>query len=251
MFVTVTESKAGCQSNVENIGPVFRSCQQCSAFWAAPMATKKSSRYTPSDVPCGSSCSVCGGRVTLGGPIWLGPLSDNATLQGISAEVSRRGDSLPSKTKLNGLLDVISRELDVPLFHHLPTLCKVMNMACPPMDVVRSAIVRAGHRVSISHCNAESIKSDISQQHLFDILKWFRADQTPPPNPPKPAESLLATKPTIDKIDTKTVIEEARVKKAKARFVKVSGWGPKKRTASGAAPKSGNHKKEKETAATD
>ena len=65
----------------------------------------------------------------MAGPAWLGPLHDlevvNEALERLEETPSSRViEALHTKTKIHGLLTVVSEELpDVPLYYTLPDLC--------------------------------------------------------------------------------------------------------------------------------
>ena len=49
---------------------------------------------------------------------------------------------------------------DVPFFYQLDRLCSIMKVSVGKFVDFRSAILNAGFRVSISHCNKQAIKTD-------------------------------------------------------------------------------------------
>ncbi|KAI8831725.1 S-adenosyl-L-methionine-dependent methyltransferase [Chytridium lagenaria] len=60
---------------------------------------------------------------------------------------------------------------DYPLYYSLPSLCHVVHCTIPSFKVFCSAILNAGFKVSLSHCTANSIKTDAPVGLMWDILR--------------------------------------------------------------------------------
>ena len=59
---------------------------------------------------------------------------------------------------------------DVPFYYQLDRLCSVMKLTVGKFVDFRSAILNAGFRVSISHCNKQAIKTDAP----IEVIKHCR-----------------------------------------------------------------------------
>jgi hypothetical protein len=83
--------------------------------------------------------------------------------------------------------------MDVPLFYSLPGLCGTLHCVSPPQLAVRSALLHLGHRVSISHCDANAIKTDAPHHVVWDIMRtWVAANPVKYISPHSPAAPILA-----------------------------------------------------------
>lgn len=87
---------------------------------------------------------------------------------------------LGTKTQLHGLLTVVSEELpDIQLYYTLPDLCHALGCQSPPMNVIRSALVNAGYRVSQYHKEAQAIKTDAPNRIVWDIMRAWCKNHPP------------------------------------------------------------------------
>ena len=103
-------------------------------------------------------CPHCEGRLQIGGAIWHERIHDAEFLRTMTTHLSTEGEKLyTSCKKLTGLVAAISDEIhDVPLFHSLHQLSKVVACTSPNMQVMRSALINAGYKVSQSHVSTQA-----------------------------------------------------------------------------------------------
>ncbi|VDK58416.1 unnamed protein product [Anisakis simplex] len=74
--------------------------------------------------------------------------------------------------RLLGVLSVITEELpDVPLYYEHDQLMHTLKSPVPRVINVRSAILNAGFRCSIAHCNPKALKTDAPLTLLWDIVR--------------------------------------------------------------------------------
>lgn len=107
----------------------------------------------------------------MGGPIWTGPLHSPAFVQEVLDTAST---NLGTYKRIQGVLTMILEELqDVPLYYTLEKLSSTLHVENPPMPVIRSAILNAGYRVSYSHMNKTSIKTDAPSHVMWNIMRCW------------------------------------------------------------------------------
>lgn len=109
----------------------------------------------------------------MGGPIWSAPIHD---IDFVNNVLSNIRPTLGTFKRIQGVLCVIKEELhDVPLYYTLERLCGTLHVETPPMLIIRSAILNAGYRVSYTHMNRTSIKTDAPSNVIWDIMRcWER-----------------------------------------------------------------------------
>nr|CAD7397168.1 unnamed protein product [Timema poppensis] len=165
----------------------------------------------------------------IGGPIWSGPLHDTDFVVRLSKHIHT--STFGTLRRMEGVLAVISEELnDVPLYYTMDRLCSIVR--CQTMSIlsVRSAVLNAGYRVSYSHANRMSIKTDAPMYVLWDIIRYWESQ-----NPIKMerrqnvSEAILSKKQTI-KVDM-TVREDANPESRQLKLVRFQEnplryWGP-------------------------
>lgn len=139
--------------------------------------------------PVSPNCSICGSRFHVGGPIWAGPIHDAEFVQLAQQQLqksvrtvktdqgeSEEKSSFGTYRRMLGMLTVISEELlDVPLFYTPGQFTHLLKCVPPTFVSIRSAILNAGYRVSYSHTNPVSLKTDAPVDLLWDIMiTWNR-----------------------------------------------------------------------------
>lgn len=83
-------------------------------------------------------------------------------------------ENLNTFKRIQGVLRVIGEELtDVPLYYTLERLSGVIHVEMPAMLSFRSAILNAGYKVSFTHMNRTSIKTDAPAKVIWDIMRCW------------------------------------------------------------------------------
>ena len=59
----------------------------------------------------------------------------------------------------------------MPLYYEHDQLLHIVKCPVPKILVTRSAIINAGYRCSISHCNPRALKTDAPLSLLWDIVR--------------------------------------------------------------------------------
>lgn len=128
-------------------------------------------------------CEHCNSRFHVGGPIYNAPIHDFAFIDMLLKLIdSEPLCKLDTQSRIYGMLSVIREELiDVPLYYTLDHLCSVLKLQCIQIVKLRSALLHAGYRVSFSHANKTSIKTDAPAKVLWDILRnWAKINPIHP-----------------------------------------------------------------------
>ncbi|PHJ25977.1 trna (guanine -n)-dimethyltransferase [Cystoisospora suis] len=258
LFLQVFESPEGCK-DVHSNSAVVHQCIHCDFFRVIGLGAKalasskqsgtaepcsdrsagcrapkkRKSALLPED--CSGTCPECGGRLTIGGPFYSGPLYQQEFLHKCLGLCEVAKEVLPGLTmvpRIRGLLTAMSEELmDVPLYYHLPTLCNRMKLEMLKPALLKSALIRLGYRVSHFHRDPQAIKTDAPSTVVFDILRTHGRE-----HPPKhPGESTLLHKEIV----TQGIVL-APVSGATSPSTNVpkwlpnptSHWGPKSRATS-------------------
>ncbi|XP_033116946.1 tRNA (guanine(26)-N(2))-dimethyltransferase-like [Anneissia japonica] len=178
VFLRVYTSQATAKRSASKRALVYH-CTGCDSFHLQGLGKaisreKKEPRFTPATgPPCGQTCADCGSNFQVGGPMWRDPIHDVdfvqellGTLEMVPTEKYKRFK------KMKGTLTVITEELqDCPLYYTLSRLCNIIHCTCPSNVKFRSALLSAGHRVSITHTSAEAIKTDAPSSVIWDIMR--------------------------------------------------------------------------------
>ncbi|KAL1423411.1 hypothetical protein MTO96_021166 [Rhipicephalus appendiculatus] len=92
----------------------------------------------------------------------------------------------------------LMRNLRYPLYFLLDRLASTVRVSTPSMLNFRSALLNAGHRVSLSHACKNSIKTDAPMDFVWDIIRTWKL-QNPSKRPLEegsPGEYIMRTEPS-------------------------------------------------------
>lgn len=119
------------------------------------------------------ACDHCGWKHLFGGPIWTDPIHSVDFINKLQENFDDK--KFNTSRRIQGMLQIAKEELpDVPLYHHLDSLTKVLRCSLPSMAQARSAIMNAGYRVSYSHACKGSVKTDAPNSFMWNLLrKWI------------------------------------------------------------------------------
>jgi tRNA (guanine26-N2/guanine27-N2)-dimethyltransferase len=109
-------------------------------------------------VPLPGRCPVCGCRVNVGGPLWLGPIKDDDFVGSVTADVA--GGTFGSKKRALRLLETIGAEIDVPMYYDQHVLCRDMKATPTTISALIDALRGQGFRASRTHYSGIGFKTD-------------------------------------------------------------------------------------------
>lgn len=231
VFVKVFSSQIKCKANASKIGMLYQ-CTGCESMNMQPLCTKKpSGSYKVSSAPCVDQlCKHCRHKHHVGGPIWLDPLHDQTFVAELLCNSSKI--NLGTSKRIEGVLNVVHEELDVPLYYTLDRLMSIVRCHTPSMLMFRSALLNAGYNVSYSHANKISIKTNAPNEVIWDIVRAWEKEH------PIKREKLATDSPGLNILNTPsntevsftihTLANPASRQKHLSRFQQnpTVNWGP-------------------------
>ncbi|XP_062400236.1 tRNA (guanine(26)-N(2))-dimethyltransferase [Sardina pilchardus] len=244
VFVRVRTGQAKVKNSASKQALVYN-CVGCGSFHLQRMGKRmshgKNMKYSAATgPPVGPNCEHCGQRHQLGGPIWAEPLHDVEFVQKVLSAVSGNPSRFGTSKRIEGMLSMMTEELpDVPLYYTMDHLSSTVHCNTPALLQFRSALLHAGHRVSLSHACKNALKTDAPPAVLWDIMRcWEKA------NPVKrerlsetsPAFRILSTEPTLQACFE--VRDDANPQSRRRHLVRFqenpqANWGPKARAKAG------------------
>ncbi|XP_069051762.1 tRNA (guanine(26)-N(2))-dimethyltransferase isoform X1 [Lepisosteus oculatus] len=244
VFVRVRTGQARVKSSASKQALVYN-CTGCGSFHLQRLGKRTSQgnqmKYSAaSGPPVGPNCEHCGYKHHLGGPIWAEPIHSPEFVQKVLSAVSANPSRFATSRRIEGILSVITEELeDVPLYYTLDSLSSTVHCNTPSLLQARSALLHAGHRVSLSHACKNALKTDAPASALWDIMRcWEKM------NPVKreklsetsPAFHILSTAPVLQACFT--VREDANPQSRRRHLTRFqenpqANWGPKARAKAG------------------
>lgn len=126
VFVKVFSSQIKCKENATKIGMVYQ-CTGCETITTQSLCYKKSSGgYKLTSSPyVDQFCKICNYKHHEGGPIWLGPLHDQHFVSDLLCNLNEM--KLGTLKRIEGVLNVIHEELDIPLYYTLNRLMSIIR----------------------------------------------------------------------------------------------------------------------------
>lgn len=165
LFVKVSKSPLEAKQSIGRKSIVL-SCKQCRSFILQSLVHH--SEFS-------NSCSICGGKFQLGGPIWSDSIYDASFVKTILDKLDNDTLVLNTKPRIQGMLNVLIEELDTPFYLSVSHLSKTLHCTCPPLILVKSALLNSNYQVSITHCDPLGIKTTAPLSVLWDIMKeWIK-----------------------------------------------------------------------------
>uniref|UniRef100_A0AAQ5YXZ2 tRNA (guanine(26)-N(2))-dimethyltransferase n=1 Tax=Amphiprion ocellaris TaxID=80972 RepID=A0AAQ5YXZ2_AMPOC len=164
------------------------------------------------------------------------PIHDLAFVQKVLSGVSGNPSRFGTSKRIEGVLSMVTEELeDAPLYYTVDSLSSTVHCNTPPLLQFRSALLHAGHRVSLSHACKNAIKTDAPPAAVWDIVRcWEQANPVKREklSPTSPAFKILSTKPSLEACFT--VREDANPQSRKRHLTRFQEnpqafWGPKAR----------------------
>lgn len=135
-------------------------------------------KFTAPSVSSGisSECPICGGSMCMGGPIWTGPLIGEGVADSLLDDLANGDGNFKMRDRVEALIRLLENEVSgVPLFLHLPSMCKTLNVKMPPTASIRAALQAKGYKVSHSHVDPSSLKTTAPTALVWDILRiWAK-----------------------------------------------------------------------------
>ena len=115
-------------------------------------------------------CDVCGSRLFVGGPLWLGELADASFCDEMLA--MSESSALSSDRRLIRIIRLVRGEVGLsPSFYGIDALCSRLRVASLPTGEVLSAIRDAGFEATRTHFDERGVKTDASITELEKVLK--------------------------------------------------------------------------------
>mmetsp|Transcript_12381 Transcript_12381/g.40751 ORF Transcript_12381/g.40751 Transcript_12381/m.40751 type:complete len:565 (-) Transcript_12381:377-2071(-) len=247
VFVRVYTSAAKVKASSSKLSHVYQ-CTGCDSFVTHPVGrinaktggSGQPSRSLPNHSPdLGATCSDCGWRWQMGGPIWSDPIHDQEWVTALLEHMEQYHESYEGYGKVHALLTNVSEELtDCPLYVSLHNMTHTLRCSAPPAALFKSALINAGYRVSGSHASPLALKSDAPMEVLWDVFRhWIKDHPVKEISEKTPGQAILAKEPKLQANFCRAAGSTSKAKEEGiARFPvnPEDHWGPKSRA--GRAP---------------
>lgn len=207
IFVRIHSSALNAKFSASKQALVY-SCVNCKAFHIQKLGKHSNEnlaegekpadparvKFTPATgPPVGPRCTDCGAVFKIGGPIWAGALHDPVFAQRCHDYTKANTHRFRTHERMLGMLEMATHELPTPLYFSPPAMSNVLHTSTPKSDLIISALVNAGYKVSETHCSAGSMKTNAPMTFLWDIMRAFVClPETEPPKTMTLPKAVLA-----------------------------------------------------------
>ncbi|KAM4887682.1 tRNA (guanine(26)-N(2))-dimethyltransferase isoform 2-T2 [Thomomys bottae] len=197
VFVRVFTGQAKAKASASKQALVFQ-CAGCGALHLQRLgkASEAPGGRVKFSAACGPpvspECEHCGQRHQLGGPLWAAPIHNLDFVGHVLEAVSANPGRFHTSQRIRGVLSVVTEELpDAPLYYTLDQLSSTIHCNTPSLLQLRSALLHAGFRVSLSHACKNAVKTDAPASAVWDIMRCWEKEY------PVKRERLSETSPAF------------------------------------------------------
>ncbi|KAK8442989.1 RNA methyltransferase tRNA(m5U54)methyltransferase [Candidozyma auris] len=131
---------------------------------------------TPRASPVGPNCPCCGSPFHVAGPMWGGKLHNKEFVEKVLS-INRAADTSVYGTteRIKGMLTLAKEEIETPFYTNLGRLPSLFKASTIPLTEFARALGNLGHRVSLTHAKANSIKTSAPWEDVLLLAaRWLR-----------------------------------------------------------------------------
>ncbi len=123
------------------------------------------------DVWEGSSCPICGDKITLIGPLWRGSLSDTNFLNEVRHTVNNEYQYLSTYKRIIKLLDATMSDLTSLKLYNLQTIARFLKVNIPSLSKVIECLISKGFKASKTPLCHVCVRTDANWKDVTDCIK--------------------------------------------------------------------------------
>ena len=117
-----------------------------------------------------TNCEICGHKMKLAGPLWLGKLIDSDFCEEIYEQANETFSE--GKKRLFKLLITLLQEADFPpTYFSVDKVCEKLKVSSTSLDRIIDNLVKMGYDATRTHFNPQGIKSNASISELYCAIK--------------------------------------------------------------------------------
>jgi tRNA (guanine26-N2/guanine27-N2)-dimethyltransferase len=120
----------------------------------------------------GDTCSLCGKKTIIAGPLWLGNLHEPQFCNETIEELELR--NCGTKEMSVKMLEFCRDELDIPMFYDQHLICKKLGVSASAIDILITELKNNGFRASRTHFSGTSFKTDAELPDIERIIVDIR-----------------------------------------------------------------------------
>lgn len=120
-----------------------------------------------SNIP--GNCPICGGKLTIAGPMWLGEIQNKEFIQDM---ISISDDKeLNTKEEVLKLLNTCYSEAETPVgFYDIHVICRNLKVSAPKLDKILDTLKNNGYIAVRTHFSPLGIRTDAGIEDIKNII---------------------------------------------------------------------------------
>ncbi len=116
---------------------------------------------------------VCGEKMNVGGPVWLGELSNPEYTAAMLEDITEL--TYLSGSKAEQIIQLVQAEHGYPAgFYIIDAFCKQVGVKSIATETALEAVINAGYRVTRVHYDPRGFKTDATAQELVEVFNQFK-----------------------------------------------------------------------------
>ncbi len=123
------------------------------------------------DLNVENTCSLCGKKMRIAGPLYIHPIKDKGFCEEVHAELAKR--RLGKKREALKIVNTCIQELEIPFYYEHHALCKALKIPPPSIPSLLDALRSNGFSASRTHFSDTAIKTDTRIDELKRIVKML------------------------------------------------------------------------------
>ena len=119
--------------------------------------------------PLKHGCPICGAKLSLAGPLWLGRIANRKFCYMMEQEVA--GRKLRQEKRLLKMLSLVKNEADASVtYFAVDKICDKLNLPVPAQKKVLDKVKEAGFQAVLTHFNSRGLRTDASARVVKEVI---------------------------------------------------------------------------------
>jgi len=119
--------------------------------------------------PTKQVCPICGKKVKVSGPLWLGKIADKNFCSLMLEEINKR--NFRQQKRILKTATLIKNEANAPItYYRVDQICDKLNLPVPPQKKVLDKLREDGFQAVLTHFNSRGFKTDASAETVKQIV---------------------------------------------------------------------------------
>ena len=166
VYATIEHGAKKADKSIEQMGYILH-CFSCLHRETATGIT----------APIKHVCPICGKKLSVAGPLWLGRIADETFCSLMIEEINKR--SFNQQKRIQKTASLIKNEANAPItYYRVDQICDKLNLPVPPQQKVLDKLKEEGFQAVLTHFNSRGFKSDAPAETIKKIVTEAAPEKT-------------------------------------------------------------------------